>query len=272
MRRRNIGHTPTAHGQRRRQMGGGVATAGHGLRRQPRRHRAHIIGREFLRHVGHAIGRLRAALAGLPGAQLAVEVIARQAQQARDGRRHARHGAAVARHTGRNAPRGIALLHQHAATLQRRCGRLRRRRWRVRHVLRGKVRRHLAQVVVGQVFDEVAHLRVAAPPIAKVEQLIGQIPRRFARDARKVPLWRGPALFAMARRAGQHTRRHRCSGHGRGRCGGRSGVRSGRCNGRRRGKRLRTGRRFCARRPARTHRPGTAQRGSQHSPSGPTNN
>ena len=56
-----------------------------------------------------------AALTGLPGAQLRIEVVTRQTQQARDSRRHAGHGLAVALHAGRQLARGIAFEHELAS-------------------------------------------------------------------------------------------------------------------------------------------------------------
>ncbi|MPM43696.1 hypothetical protein SDC9_90373 [bioreactor metagenome] len=67
---------------------------------------------------------------------------------------------------------------------------------------------HLAQVFVRQVFEQVRHGRIAAPPVTKIEQLVIEIARRLASDTRKVPRRRGPPLRAMAGGAGQRARGH----------------------------------------------------------------
>ena len=56
--------------------------------------------------------------------------------------------------------------------------------------------------------QQVRHLRIAAPAITEIEQLVVQISRRFSRDAREITVRSGTPLLAMARGAGLHTRRH----------------------------------------------------------------
>ena len=46
------------------------------------RHGADVFGRQAARDLAHAVGLMGLALAGAPGAELGIEVVARQAQQA----------------------------------------------------------------------------------------------------------------------------------------------------------------------------------------------
>ena len=72
---------------------------------------------ELARNGGHAVRSLGAPLAGYPCTQLAVEVVARQPQQAGNERLHTHHGRAVARHAGGQITAGVAPLDQDAPAL-----------------------------------------------------------------------------------------------------------------------------------------------------------
>jgi hypothetical protein len=91
-----------------------------GLAGQPTTERMHIGVAQAHGDIGHAVGRLRLAQPGLPAAQLGVEVVARQAQEAGDRRRHPGQCLAVALHAGRNVQGGIALARQLGAACQQR--------------------------------------------------------------------------------------------------------------------------------------------------------
>lgn len=89
-----------------------------------RKHRTDVVGGQPLGDLGHAVGRLGVALAGLPGAQLADQVITRQAQQAGQGKLHTREARAVAGAPGGQLACSVALLRQHLPAGQqgRGCG------------------------------------------------------------------------------------------------------------------------------------------------------
>ena len=114
----------------------------------------------------------------------------------------------MALHAGGQLARHVALLHQLASALQHLRPSLGRRGWRIGHLQPGKVGRNLAQIVVCEVLDEVAHLRITAPPLPKIDQLVEQVTRRLAREAREKSLLRGAAFLAVAGGAGQHARPH----------------------------------------------------------------
>ena len=80
------------------------------LRRQPAAQRVHIGIAELLCNSGHAIGRLRFAQTVFPGAQLRIEVIAWQAQQARYRGLGSHQCAAMALHTSRDLGLRFATL------------------------------------------------------------------------------------------------------------------------------------------------------------------
>ncbi len=66
-------------------------------------------------------------------------------------------------------------------------------------VLLGEVFRHLLQVGIGQVCDEVVHRRVAPRTVAEGHQLVEQVARRFAGDAREVAVRGALPALAVAR-------------------------------------------------------------------------
>jgi hypothetical protein len=115
----------------------------------------------------------------------------------------------MAARAGRHSARGVALPHEDLAAHRRRGGRLTPLRRRIGQVQRRKVLRDLAQVVVGQVLDEVGHRRVAAPPLSEVDQLVVEVARGLAGDARKEPFVGGPALPTMTGGAGLDALRDR---------------------------------------------------------------
>ena len=79
--------------------GDGLGRRGQRLCRQPAGDGSDIFVGQAAGDLGHAVGRVGTALAGLPGAELPVQVVARQAQQARYLGCHAGQGRAVG--TGR---------------------------------------------------------------------------------------------------------------------------------------------------------------------------
>ena len=121
--------------------------------------------------------------------------------------------------------RGVALAYQRLAACDlvgRRTDRLRRR---VGQVQRREVVGDLVQVLVRHLLDEVRHRRIGAPAAAEVVQLVVQVARRLARDAREEALLRRAPFLAVAGAAGLHAlgqgvgdrgrRTGHCSGHGR---------------------------------------------------------
>ena len=128
----------------------------------------------------HAVGRVGAALAALPGAELGVQIVTRQAQQARHLGRHARHRTAVALNAGGHFFVAVALRYQALATAQQ-FGRRGGRQWcGVGHVQTGKILRHLQQVGITQRLQQLRHQAVLAAPVAEIKQLVVQITGWFA--------------------------------------------------------------------------------------------
>ena len=196
-----------------------MGVGGQRLRREPGGERAHFVGREALRDLRHAVGRVRVAQAGLPGAELADQVVARQAEQAGDGGQHAGERVAVAGCAGGQLARRVAAPDQRLAArelLARRVDGLRRR---VGQIQAGEMPGDVAQVGVGQVVEQIGHAGVLAPTVAEVGELVVQIVGRFARYAREIAAVGGAALFAVAQGAG-HKALGQGVGHGTKRLGG----------------------------------------------------
>jgi hypothetical protein len=110
----------------------------------------------------------------------------------------------VAAVAGGDAARRVAPARQRLAARQfggRSVARLRRQ---VGQVEGGEVPGDLAQVVVGQVLDEIGHRRVVAPPGAEVVELVVEIASGLAGDAREEALRGRAPLQAMAGAAGLH--------------------------------------------------------------------
>ena len=138
------------------------------------------------------------ALAAAPGAELGVEVVARQAEQAGDEGRAAGHRRAVAVVAGGQAARRIAAPHQRLAGVAQRRPIGRRQRRRIRQVEAGEVGGDLAQVGVVEQLEQAVHQRVVAPLVAEIAQLVEQIAGGLAGDARVVAVGRGAAFAAVA--------------------------------------------------------------------------
>ena len=150
-----------------------------------------------------------ASLACLPCAQLSVQVVTRQAQQAGHVGGNARHGGAVALDAGGDLSVGVTCQHQLLAFCQQRgilpgrCG------GGVGHVKVGKILRYLHQVSIAQRRNQLRHQPIVPPPFTKVQQLVVQVAGRLARQARVVAIRCRAALRAMAAGTGQ-----RALGHG----------------------------------------------------------
>jgi hypothetical protein len=172
------------------------------LGREPAGHGGDVGRRQALRDLRHAVGRMGFAQAGLPGAELADQVVARQAQQAGGRRVHAGHAHPVTGGAGRQLARRVALAHQAFAVGQLLARRLGGRRWRVGQVQAGKVLRDVAQVGITQVVKQVAHAVVLAPAVAEVQQLVVEVTGRLARDAREEAVVGGAAFGAVTAGAG----------------------------------------------------------------------
>lgn len=117
LRRPRRGDRPAGH-RRRRDGGCRPGVPGERLRGEPGRNRGDVFRCQALRDLGHAVRPRRAALAGLPGAQLAVEIVARQAQQAGHCRLDSRERRAMAAAAGGNAAGWIAPQGERLAPLQ----------------------------------------------------------------------------------------------------------------------------------------------------------
>jgi hypothetical protein len=192
----------------RRHHGGRAGGRRHRLGRQPGDHGADVGRIHAPGDLGHAVRRVGAALLRLPGTELGVQVVARQAQQARDVWRHAGQPCAVALRTGRHAARRIALARQHLAAAQQRGRGSDGRRRRVGQLKRRKMPSDLQQVSVAERVHHARHQAVVAPPVAEVEQLVIEVARRLAGQAGVVAVGPGAALVAMAGGAGQHALGH----------------------------------------------------------------
>ena len=178
--------------------------------------------------MGHAIGRKGLAQAGLPGTELADQVVARQAQQAGHGGIDAGQGRAVAGGAGGQFARRIAAADQRLTAREFVSLCFRGLGWRVRQIQPGEVARDVAQVGVAQVVEQIAHAGVVAPTVAKVQQLVVQVIRRFAGDAREVAGVGGAAFLAMAQGAGHHALGQGV-GHGVQRLGSEGGTEKKQC-------------------------------------------
>jgi hypothetical protein len=81
-------------------------------------------------------------------------------------------------------------------------------RARIGQVEAGEVGGDLAQVGVVERRQQIRHQRIGAPAVAEVQQLVEQVARGLAGDARVVAVGRGPALGAVAAGAGEQALRH----------------------------------------------------------------
>ena len=144
-----------------------------------------------------------AALRVLPGTQLRVQVVQRQAQQPRHVGLHAHELLAVALGASGQAARGVALQDQLPAFCQTLGGDgVVGRGGRVRQLQLGKVQRHFAQIGVGQGVDQTGHQVVVAATLCEIAQLVVQVTGGFARQARVVAVGPGAALLTVAGGAG----------------------------------------------------------------------
>ena len=153
--------------------------------------------------MSHAVGRVGPALAGLPATQLRVEVVARQAQQAWDVGGYAGKQGAVALRAGRDFFGGVALRGQGSAALQKIGWGGGAGRPSVGQIKLGEILRDFHQVGVRQRLQQAGHQGIVAAPIAQVDELVVEVARRFAGDARVIAVRPGTAFFAMAAGAGQ---------------------------------------------------------------------
>ncbi|MCY1537844.1 hypothetical protein D9M68_733550 [compost metagenome] len=153
------------------------------------------------------------AQAGLPGAELSDQVVARQAEQAGDGGLPSCERFAVAVRTGGQLARRVAAPDQRLAARELIAGRIDRLWRRVRQIEPREVLGDLAQVAVGQVVEQRGHALVLAPAVPEMLQLVVQVARGLARDAREIAGTGGAAFFAVAQGAGHHTLGHGV-GHG----------------------------------------------------------
>jgi hypothetical protein len=109
---------------------------------------------------------------------------------------------------GRDVAPCIAARRQQLALLQR--GRIgcRRPRQPVRQIDGGKILRDLQQVSVRQRVHQAGHQAVVAAAVAEVEQLVVQVARWLAREARVKAVGAGAAFLAVTGAAGQRALRH----------------------------------------------------------------
>ena len=115
---------------------------------------------------------------------------------------------------GRNLSGGVALQGERTTTHQHRLRGDNRRGRCMRRMLGGEVARDLAQIGVGQSVDHPGHGSCTAPALAKMLQLVEEIPGRLACDARPVAIGRRAALRAMTADASGQARLE-CVGRGR---------------------------------------------------------
>ncbi len=87
----------------------------------------------------------------------------------------------------------------------------RTRHWR--RTQRLKVVRHLLQIRVGEVFEEIVHRRVAAPPISERDQLVHQITGRLAGEARKIVVSLSPRPAGRGKPHKRADAPRSCRGH-----------------------------------------------------------
>lgn len=194
---RGLGHAIGCTGARR-----------HRLRSQPRGHGVQVVQAQALHDLRHAVGRMRLALARVPCPQLAIQVVAREPQQGRRGGLHAHQRAAMAGGAGRRLSLHVAAACQLLAALQRARIGGGRSRGRVGQIQRLEVARDVHQVGVVERLEQPRHQAVMAAPVAKVQQLVVQVARRLAGDARVIAVGPGAALLAVAGGAGQHALGH----------------------------------------------------------------
>ena len=157
----------------------------------------------------HAVRRLGTARAGAPRAELRVQVVHRQTQQAGHVLADSGQGRAVAGLAGGDAARRVTLLRQRLAQTQRGRVGAARRAGRVGQVQPGKVAGNLAQEGVVQRRQQVGHQRIGALAIPEGAQLAEQVAGRLAGDARVVAVAGGAPVLAVAAGAGQQALRHR---------------------------------------------------------------
>jgi len=109
---------------------------------------------------------------------------------------------------GRHAARRIALAREHRAAVQQRGRCARRGRSRVGQLQCGEVAGDVHQIGIAERIDHAGHEAVMAAPVAKVQQLVVEVARRLAGQARVVAIGPGAALLAMAGGAGQQALGH----------------------------------------------------------------
>ena len=178
----------------------GFAPAGTGWRRQPGRDRADLLRASSCFAIrAMQSGAWAPALAVAPGAELGIEVVARQAEQAGHDGATPVSAAPWQLHAGRHAARRIALVTRRAAAARSSAARATaaaagtagRGRRSGRRSRAGRRRR---AAPAGR------HQRVVAPAVAEVEQLVEQVAGRLAGDARVVAVGRRAALRARGSR------------------------------------------------------------------------
>src|SRR5450830_666921 len=149
----------------------------YGLSGEPAAGCVDIFQCQFLRDLRHAVGRFRFAYAVSPRAELRVDIVARQTDQARNGRRYAGQHLSMTGDASRHFLAAVAVHDQIAAAFQY-CRRSVARLW-------CGVGRMLLREVVGE--------------------LVEQIALRLTGDAGIKPVAGGTSFFAMARGTGNDT-------------------------------------------------------------------
>jgi hypothetical protein len=204
------------------------------LRCQPGSHRADVGQAQASGDGGHAIGRAGMPAAIAPGAELGADIVARQAEQAGNGRCNASQCRAMARRAGRQIAATVPLAHQLRAARQDLGRDGRRLRRRVGWMQCRKIGGDFLQVGVRLMRDHVDHERILAPPLPKIAQLIVEIAGRLAGDARIVAIAGRAAILAVAGGAGKDPlgqsigHHERCLGCSHGRQEGLRGQQDGR--------------------------------------------
>ena len=141
------------------------------------------------------MGRARA---GLPCAELGVQVIAGESEQAGRGRQATGELFTVAGAAGWHLQSRVALQRQLPPARQRGCRHPAGRRGRIRQVQRRKILGHFHQIGIAQVGGKPRHQVVLAFAGLEVAQLVVQIACRLARNPRVVAVRPGAALLAVA--------------------------------------------------------------------------
>jgi hypothetical protein len=132
-----------------------------------------------------------------------------QPHEGRNGGFHPGQFGAVTSRAWRNAMGRIAFGHERAPTREQGRAHLGNRLRHWRRAQGCEVVRHLLEIRVGKIFEEIVHRRVAATPVSERHQLVHQIAGRFAGEARKVVVFCPLTLPAVASRAGKEARLHR---------------------------------------------------------------